>query len=135
MSDKYQDFVLLSGVLSEDTDHNTINLPLSDNYTLLCNSYELSRGNKIVEVPTLSKNSIIELAGIGALTITTKGDVLLSENVSFISTINEISSRKVAFTLNIGTQSFENMLLKSYTAEIDRFGTRADCTLVFVQIL
>jgi len=134
MLDTYSDFTIISGVLSEDIDHKTINVPISDNYTLLCRSYELSRGNKVVEVPAISKNSVIELSGIGALNLKTSGEVILTENVDFIATINEISSRKNPFTINIAGQSYENMLLKSYTAEIDKFGTRAVCSLVFVQI-
>ncbi len=134
MEEASSDFILLSGIISEDSEHSSLNIPLDDTYTLVCKAYELSRGNKLVEVPLISKDVITRLCGVGALTIKVSGEVSLGTNGGFISVINEISSRKTPFTLNIGSLSFSNILLKSYVAEIDSFGISAACSIVFVQV-
>jgi len=128
-------FAIVSGVICEDLQNNSVNITLDDNYTLVCESYEISRGNKIVEVNALSRNSTVLFGGVGAFYIKATGEVFLNDGSDFIAVINEISSRKEPFTLNISGRSFENILLKSYSAEIDKFGTRAVCSLVFVEIL
>lgn len=135
MSESYSDFTLVSGVITEDSSHRGVNVPLDNTFTLVCKSYELSRGNKIVETSALSKNSFAEFGGAGALTLKTKGEVALSADNDFISAISILSARKVSFTLNVGAKSFPNMIVKSFSAEIDKFGTRAVCSLVFVQVV
>ena len=135
MSEIYSDFTLVSGVIAEDSENRAVNVLLDDNFTLVCKSYELSRGNKIVETSALSKNSFAEFGGAGTLTLKTKGEVALSADTDFISAISTLSARKNPFTLNVGAKIFTDMLMKSFSAEIDKFGTRAVCSLVFVQVV
>lgn len=129
-----QNFILLSGIITEDISHDSVNIPLDNNFTLICNNYQVLKENKITEVFSVSKNTFVSLEGIGALCIKAKGEITLSEQNNFISFLNEISSRKASFTLNIGNQSFPNIILKSYNAIIDSFGITAECNLIFVQI-
>lgn len=132
--DNISGFTVLSGILSEDTEHNVINVPLQDNFTLVCKNYEVSRENKVVEIPVISKKPSVTLGGVNALTLNASGEVILKEDVSFITTLNKMTERTTPFILNISGQKYENMFLKSYNIEIDKYGTRALCKLIFIQI-
>lgn len=126
-------FALISGVISEDSEHNFVNVPIDDSYTLLCDSYEVSRNNKAVEIPTVCDGNFVCI-NQNAMTITTKGNVNIVDNIDFIDTFNEASKRAEPFNLTIGDITFSNMLLKSFSAKIDKYGINASCTLIFIEI-
>ena len=134
MEETISDFMLLSGVITEDIENGSVNIPLDDNYTLICKEYEILQDNKIIQTFPLSKLTSVSLEGIGAFSIKTKGEVQLVENQNFIDLLKEICSRTTPFTLNIGSQSFSNIIMNKYRAKIDSYGVTASCELVFTQL-
>lgn len=130
--DSTQEIIFLSGVIEQDTNEK-ISIPVGNSYTLKCKSYEISRENKITQYFPLSNAPSISLNGSNALIIKAKGKIVLDSN-NIIETLNSICENTSPFTLIIGTQSFSDIILKSYTALIDGYGISADCSLVFVKV-
>jgi len=134
MDEEEQDFILLSGVISNDSEDGSISISLDDTYTLVCKSYQLKRDNKICEISPVSKNAVKSVESIGPLNIKVQGEVNIQEHSSFISLLDEISSRTTAFVLSIDGYSYENMILKSFESTIDSYGIYAKCALAFSQL-
>ncbi len=129
--DSTQEIIFLSGVIEQDSNAG-VSIPIGASYTLKCKSYEISRENKISQYFPLSNAPSLSLNGSNALTIKASGKITLGSN-NIIETLNNICESTTAFTLNIGTQSFSDVILKSYLAKIDGYGVSAECTLVFVK--
>ena len=134
MTQSNQQFILLSGIISEDEVHDGIDIPLNDNYTLICSAYDVERKNSINQTVSVSGTSMFSSGSEGALRIKAKGVVALDSDNSLINLLDEISSRKTPFVLNIGEQVFNNILLEKYDVTIDNYGKTAECSLIFVRI-
>lgn len=130
--DENQEIIFLSGII--DKDNNNIGVELDESYTLICKSYEISRDNKIEQFYPLSRISGFSLKGSNSLTIKVKGKVALNNDNNIIDTLNTVCENATPFMLNIGEQSFQGMILKSFSANIDSYGVTADCSLVFMQV-
>lgn len=130
--DSTQEIIFLSGVIEQDS-NSGVNIPVGNSYTLKCKSYEISRENKISQYFPLSNVPGLSLNGSNALTIKAKGKITLGSN-NIIETLNNICENITPFTLNIGAQSFSDVILKSYSAQIDGYGVTAECLLVFVKV-
>ena len=133
MTDSDNSFNLISGLISQD-EQSGISIPLSASYSLICESYTLSRDNKLVETVCVSQAGYTSLKSTGALTLKAKGEVVLEENSGFLTTAAELSKKAEPFVLIIGSQIFLNMILKSLCVKIDGYGKLAVCAVEFVQL-
>ena len=134
MNDNNQQFVLLSGVITQDEENRSVNLSLDDNFTLICKSYEIVLNNTIKEILPLSGIPFRFLGRTGMMRIKASGTVTPDSYKSFYALLREISSRKNPFTLNLGEQSFEKVLHESFETSVDRYGKAINCSLVFAEI-
>ncbi len=132
MTQTDNDFTLLSGGVSQD-EAGMILAPLGEGYTLICKSYTLSKTAGISELSCISKRTVTELKSGGHLKIKAKGEVILDSSSGFIEALTELSSKTEPFTLTIGAQSYDRMLLKDFSAQIDGYGRLAVCSVEFVQ--
>ena len=127
-------FAIISGVISQDIQSKGIYIPLDENTTLVCKNYIISRTNIIVHTQCVSKDGYTALKSVGALTFKAKGDVPITNSGELTAIFSELSSRKTSFEITVGNQTFSRMILKEFSAQIDRYGERASCSVEFVQL-
>lgn len=127
-------FAIISGVISQDIQSKGIYIPLDENTTLVCKNYIISRMNSIAQTQCVSKDGYTALKSVGALTFKAKGDVPITNSGELTAIFSELSSRKTSFEITVGNQTFSRMILKEFSAQIDRYGERAVCSVEFVQL-
>ena len=133
MEETNNSFILLSASVPEDTTKAAILLPLNENYTLSCSSYKISRKNVLSYVATFSKQTLCDISSYGKLSIKATGNISFENASDFLSSLNEISERKEPFNLTLGGITYSNMLLKEYTASIDKYEKTAVASVEFCE--
>lgn len=134
MSKTKTSYILLTANIDNDIDSSGIFMPLSDTYTLNCENYTISKSNIISQTSSFTQETLCSLSSEGALTIKAQGNIYIDDSCDFIIFLTELSSRKTPFTLTIGNNSFENMILKNFSANIEKYSINSECKLEFIQL-
>lgn len=127
-------YILLTANIESDSLSCGIFIPLSDSFTLTCENYTISKTNVISKTSSFTQETLCSLSSQGALTIIAQGDIAIDNSSDFIAFLSELSSRKTAFSLTIGSDTFENMILKKFSANIEKYKINSKCYLEFIQM-
>ena len=127
-------YILLTANIDSDINSCGIFMPLSESFTLTCENYTISKSNIISQTSSITQETLCSLSSEGALTITAQGNIAIDNSSDFIAFLSELSSRKTPFTLTIGDDTFENMILKKFSADIEKYKINSKCKLEFIQM-
>lgn len=127
-------YIILSAVIDNDEQDGLIEIPISEEYELKCKSYTLARKNVICETTCISKDVISDYIASGKLVLKTKGEINPDSVTEFIDALNALSTTKASFTLNCDNESYDNMVLSFFQAEIDSYGKYVNVSLEFSEV-
>lgn len=127
-------YIMLSAVIDDDTSLSSISVPINSTYSLECRKYTISRKNSISKTNCISKDDFSQLSSTGNLVITAEGEVCPSDHSDFISSLSTLSASKAPFTLVCRNQSYNNMILSRFSAEIENYEKCVKAELVFEEI-
>ena len=127
-------YILLTANIENDTNSSGIFMPLSEQFTLTCENYTISKANLISQTSSFTQETLCSLSSEGALTIKASGNIAIDNSSEFITFLSELSSRKTPFTLVVGNDNFENIILKKFSADIEKYKINSKCKLEFIQM-
>lgn len=134
MANTKTSYILLTANIESDASSCGIFMPLSDAYTLTCENYTISKANLVSQTSSITQEALCSLLSEGTLTITATGNFTIDNSSEFITFLSELSSRKTPFSLIVGNDTFENMILKKFSANIEKYNTNSKCKLEFIQM-
>ncbi len=129
--DNISDFILVSGIIEEDSNNGFLTIPIDSTHNLACSNFSISRKNNFFDCATIDHSSVNYMEKTGQLNISAIGTIDLKTNPELITTLKQFSCSKAPITLSINNVEINNMYVSSFKLSVDKIGVKSICTIIF----
>lgn len=129
----YTDTLLVSGVLNKDSGAPAT-MDMDTDYRLHCRCCEIRCESAVSHLTAIDGTAINSVTSVHPLRIIVKGVTSVNEEKSISDSITALSGKPDPFSITVGGQTFDGVLLTKEVCTVDSYGLTADCTLLFEKV-